>query len=372
MSQINANAILDANGGNTATINSMTPTADSLQGFRNRIINGDMRIDQRNAGASVTPTTDSVYTLDRWFIRNTGGSGRFSVVRSTTSAANFPNSVLLTNTTTSVPSGSEFYGLGQNIEGYNISDFAWGTANAQDITISFQVRSSLTGTYCVSVRNEAADRSFVSEFTINSADTFETKTVTIPGETSGSWASNQNAGILFLFCLGSASGREGTAGSWQTTNIVATSNQVDWINTSGATFYITGVQLEVGSVATPFERRPFGTELALCQRYFVKWGGETAFEQWGFGIAFNTTSVRAVATLPVQMRTQPSATGSLLRVQDGANGISINFGSVANGEYSSKMLTLNLNGASGLTQWRPYFCDFQGSTSGYLYANAEL
>ena len=244
--------------------------APNSVGFRNRIINGDMRIDQRNAGASVTPSADSTYTLDRWFIRNAGGSGRFSIIRSTTSAANFPNSVLLTVTTTATPGTNEFYGLGQNIEGYNISDLAWGTSNAKDITISFQVRSSLTGTYCVSIRNAAADRSFVVEFSIDSADTFETKTVTIPGETSGSWGATTNAEMLLLFCLGSSAGREGTAGSWQTTNIVGTSNQVDWINTSGATFYITGVQLEVGSVATPFERRPFGTELALCQRYFEK------------------------------------------------------------------------------------------------------
>jgi hypothetical protein len=242
----------------------------STFGFKNRIINGAMVIDQRNAGASVTPTADSTYTLDRWNIRNTGGAGRFSVVQSSTSAANFPTSVLLTVTTTATPGASEFYGFAQSVEGYNMADFGWGTANAQPVAVSFQVRSSLTGTYCVSLRNSAADRSYVAEFTINSANTFETKTITIPAITTGTWLSTNGQGILFLVCLGAGSSREGTAGSWQSSNIVATSNQVDWINTAGATFYITGVQLEKGSTATSFDYRPFTTELQLCQRYFEK------------------------------------------------------------------------------------------------------
>jgi hypothetical protein len=239
-------------------------------GFRNRIINGGMVIDQRNAGTSVIPTTDAIYTLDRWNVRNTGGAGRFSVVQSSTSAANFPTSVLLTVTTTATPGASEFYGFAQSVEGYNMADFGWGTANAQSVAVSFQVRSSLTGTYCLSLRNSTGARAFVSEFTINTANTFETKTITIQGDTSGTWQTTTSAGILFMICLGSGSTREGTAGSWQAVSIVGTSNQVDWINTSGATFYLTGVQLEKGSTATSFDYRPYGTELALCQRYFEK------------------------------------------------------------------------------------------------------
>jgi hypothetical protein len=279
-----------------------------FNGFKNRIINGGMDFDQRNAGASVTPTADSTYTLDRWKIRNGSGAGRFSVVQSSTSAANFPTSVLLTVTTTSAPSANEFYGLNQDIEGYNMADFGWGTANAQAVTVSFQVRSSLTGTYCVSLRSSGGTRSYVAEFTINSANTFETKTITIPGDTSGTWLSTNGVGIIFLVCLGSASGREGTAGSWQATNIVATSNQVDWINTSGATFYITGVQLEKGSTATSFDYRPYGTELALCQRYYYRvqaLGAGTKITEVGYAVSTTLAFMRN--PFPVRMRTSPSA-----------------------------------------------------------------
>jgi hypothetical protein len=285
---------INGTNGLTFNDNSTQTTAATGFGFKNRIINGAMVIDQRNAGASVTPTADGTYTLDRWKVRNGGGAGRFSVIQSSTSAANFPTSALLTVTTTSAPSGVEFYGLGQDIEGYNMADFGWGTANAQAVTLSFQVRSSLTGTYCISIRNSAADRCYVSEFTINSANTFETKTITIPAITTGTWLSTNGAGLLFLVCLGSGSSREGTAGSWQSSNIVATSNQVDWINTSGATFYITGVQLEKGSTATSFDYRPYGTELALCQRYYeyaARWvsgvgtvGGTTQYGQFFYKV----------------------------------------------------------------------------------------
>jgi hypothetical protein len=290
------------NGTNGLTFNdgSAQTTAATGFGFKNRIINGAMVIDQRNAGASVTPTADSTYTLDRWKIRNGGAAGRFSVIQSSTSAANFPTSVLLTVTTTSTPSGTEFYGLEQDVEAYNMADFGWGTANAQPVTVSFQVRSSLTGTYCVSLRNSAADRSYVAEFTINSANTFETKTITIPAITTGTWLSTNGAGILFMVCLGSGATREGTANSWQSSNIVATSNQVDWINTSSATFYITGVQLEKGSTATSFDYRPYGTELTLCQRYFCRLGSGA----WGF--IYNTTNADAGVQFPVTMRSTPT------------------------------------------------------------------
>ena len=320
----------------------------SSMGFKNRIINGAMVIDQRNAGASVTPTADNTYTLDRWKTRNGGGAGRFSVIQSSTSAANFPTSALLTVTTTSAPSGTEIYGFEQDIEGYNIADFGWGTANAQSVTVSFQVRSSLTGTYCVSLRNSAADRSYVAEFTINSANTFETKTITVPAITTGTWLSTNGAGLLFVVCLGSGSTREGTAGSWQSSNIVATSNQVDWINTSGATFYITGVQLEKGSTATSFDYRPYGTELALCQRYYEVIGGSFG------GNAYSTTYFMGASGFRATKRATPTIALLTTSPQLYQAGIGLKTATSASDGASTANVDgfyMALNGFSGLTQY---------------------
>jgi hypothetical protein len=332
-----------------ATTQSTTAPSTSTFGFKNRIINGGMVIDQRNAGASVTPTADITYTLDRWKIRNNGGAGRFSVIQSSTSASNFPTSVLLTVTTTSAPSGVEFYGLEQDVEGYNMADFGWGTANAQSVTVSFQVRSSLTGTYCVSLRNSAADRSYVAEFTINSANTFETKTITIPAITTGTWLSTSGQGILFIVCLGSGSTREGTASSWQSSNIVATSNQVDWINTSGATFYITGVQLEVGTQATTFDFRDYGRELILCQRYY---------ETFGRGIGGGTTSaVQFIGAInyKVAKRTSPTlATPSVVGIHEPSTAVYNQSSISITGQYTDNMSAqILLGNFSGMTAYRP-------------------
>jgi hypothetical protein len=369
MSSIAVNAITDANAGNTATINSVTPNVNNVLG-KNRIINGNMMIDQRNAGASVTPTTDQTYTIDRWMTRI--GVGRFSIVQSSTSAVNFPTSALLTVTTTSAPSSTEIYGLEYRVEGYNIADLNFGTANAQSITISFQVRSSLIGTYCVSLRNSGATRSYVAEFTINTANTFETKTVTIPGDTSGTWLTTNGQGFLFNVCLGTGSTRKGTAGSWQGSNIVATTNQVDWINTSGATFYITGVQLEAGSSATEFEHRPYGTELALCQRYYqqITYAGSTIY--YLIGTAYNATNIYSmnVYSLPVTMRSAPtfSTTGTFVLADGlGANppASTLTFSSMSMpNSFTAQVVS------SGLTTARTYY--LLSTTSSALKISAEL
>jgi hypothetical protein len=343
----------------------------SSMGFKNRIINGAMVIDQRNAGASVTPTADNTYTLDRWKTRNGGGAGRFSVIQSSTSAANFPTSVLLTVTTTSAPSGAELYGFEQDMEGYNMADFGWGTANAQAVTLSFQVRSSLTGTYCISIRNSAADRSYVAEFTINSANTFETKTITVPAITTGTWLSTNGAGLLFLVCLGSGSTREGTAGSWQSSNIVATSNQVDWINTSGATFYITGVQLEKGSTATSFDYRPYGTEEALCQRYFYKIVGNTS-PSAGIGSGFSTasTTARVYVKYPVNTRTAPTVSfGGTFFAYDGGLGTVTSLAINAGDQSCSLDLTCS---GGGLTAFRGNVPNLSSASTDFLQFSAEL
>ena len=347
--------------GTLPVANGGTGSATNATGFKNRIINGAMVIDQRNAGASVTPTSDSTYTLDRWVTRHAGGAGRFSVIQSATSAANFPTSTLLSVTVTSAPSGTELYGIQQIIEGYNIADFGWGTAYAQSVTVSFRVRSSLTGTYCVSMRNPTADRSYVAEFTINAANTFETKTVTIAGVTDGTWLSTNGAGLLFFICLGSGATREGTAGSWQSSNIVATSSQVDWINTASATFYLTGVQLEVGSTATSFEYRPYGTELALCQRYYENsyapgtavgasdisycdcvYADKTNSSQWGSYIVWKTPK-RAAPTATLYSAT--GASGNVRNLTTSAD-VSASFASQISPHTRGALLQVSVAGVN--------------------------
>ena len=308
MSTVKANAIIDASGGNTATINSMTPTADSLQGFRNRIINGDMGIDQRNAGASVTPANEA-YTLDRWSAY-TNGAGVYTVQQSSTAPAGFVNSLLCTVTTVdSSVSGSDYYMLQQRIEGLNVSDLGWGTANAKTVTISFWVRSSITGTYTVKLGNSASDRSYVATYTISSANVFEQKTITIAGDTSGTWLTTNGVGIEIRFAM--AIGSSFTTSSpnqWLAANVFgSTTASNNWIGTNGATFYITGVQLEVGSVATPFERIDYGRELMLCQRYYQKVLPAATSVNFASGFCSTTTSSRYVLHMITEMRAAPTA-----------------------------------------------------------------
>jgi len=313
MSTVKANAIIDASGGNTATINSMTPTADSLQGFRNRIINGDMRIDQRNAGASVTPTNGQ-YTLDRWSALNGGVSSKFSVQQnagSVTPPTGFSNYLGVTSLSAySISSSDRFY-ISHAIEGFNSADFAWGTANAKTITISFWVRSSLTGTFGGAVQNNNQNRSYPFTFTISSANTWEYETVTIAGDTTGTWVGSTNGtGLLLYFGLGVGSTVSGTAGAWAGSDFRSATGAVSVVGTNAATFYITGVQLEVGSVATPFERRDYGRELAMCQRYFVLCASATD-DPLGLATLVTTTNIEFAFFMPVTMRTSPTMTNTI-------------------------------------------------------------
>jgi len=237
-------------------------------GFKNRIINGGMTIDQRNAGASVSVNGNDIYTLDR-FKGWANGGGVFSVQQSSTAPANFTYSALLTVTTAdaSVAAGDN-YRWAQAIEGYNVADLAFGTANAKTITVSFWVRSNLTGTYGGSIYSATASRSYVYQYTISSANTWEQKTVTIPGDTSGSWNTTNGNGMVMYFDLGSGSTYQNATGVWVSGEKFSTSGNASWIGTLSNNLYITGVQLEVGSQATSFDFRDYGREFILCQRYY--------------------------------------------------------------------------------------------------------
>jgi hypothetical protein len=265
-------------------------------GFRNRIINPGMVIDQRNNGASVTitNTSDITYVLDRWFGFGTSAS-KFSVQRnagSVTPPTGFSNYFGVTSLSAYTVGSGDSFTMGQYIEGFNTADLGWGTANAQTITLSFWVRSSLTGTFGGALRNSDVNRGYPFAYTINAANTWEQKSIVIAGDTSGTWVGATNgAGIRLGFGLGVGSTFSGTAGAWAAGNLTSATGATSVVGTNGATFYITGVQLEAGSVATPFERRDYGRELMMAQRYFqfvnVGWvGSTTATVLYGNGGVF--------------------------------------------------------------------------------------
>ena len=308
MSTIAVNAITNAAGGNTATINGMTPTAQSLQGFRNRIINGDMRIDQRNAGASVTFNSAAlVFPVDR-FSGYEGTDGVMTGQQDSSAPPGFTNSVKVTTTTADGSLGAtQFAVFRHNIEGTNVSDLGWGTANAQAVTLSFWTRSSLTGTFGGAVMNSAQNRAYPFSYSISAADTWEQKTVTIPGDTTGSWLTTNGIGLQINFGLGVGSTYSGTSGAWSGTSAFAPTGAVSVVGTLNATWYITGVQLEAGSVATPFERRPYGTELALCQRYYYRMVSDVSFGRFGASYNGATTGGQAFVNFAVTMRSSPTA-----------------------------------------------------------------
>lgn len=249
--------------------NAVTLASLANSGYlRNRIINGAMQIDQRNAGAS--GTSANVYTVDRWFYNASQASkGTWQQNRSAvTPPAGFTNYLGFTSSSAYSVLAADYFGLYQSIEGLNIADLAWGTANAKTVTLSFQVYSSLTGTFGGSVANSGFSRSYPFSYTISSANTWTTVSIVVPGDTTGTWLTTNGIGITVNFSLGTGSTFSGAAGAWAGTNYLSVTGATSVVGTNGATFYITGVQLEVGTQATPFEWRPYPIELAMCQRYY--------------------------------------------------------------------------------------------------------
>jgi hypothetical protein len=269
-----------------------------IGGTRNKVINGAMVIDQRNAGAAVTPT-DGQYTLDRWRAGASAAS-KFSVQQSSAAPAGFGFSMLCTSLSAYSVTTNDNFEMMQFIEGFNAADLSWGTASARPASLSFWVRSSLTGTFGGALNNSAFNRSYPFTYTISAANTWEYKTVTIDGDTSGTWIGATNGiGAVVGFCLGAGSGRSGTAGAWASSEFYSATGAVSLVATNGATWQITGVQLEAGTVATPFEHRSFGQELALCERYYHANGTGSYVAQ---NTAYNTYM------FPQKMRTTPTLT----------------------------------------------------------------
>jgi len=276
--------------------------------WRNRIINGAMVIDQRNGGASVNVTSNT-YTLDRW---NGGGvnDGVLAFQQVSDAPTGFTNSLRITVSTADSSLGSTQYArVGQIIEGFNVSDFAAGTASAATITFSFWVKSSLTGTFGGYLSNGDETRVYVFQYTINAASTWEQKTVTIALPSSGTWATNNTAGMRAFFSLGAGSSNINTPNTWLTSYAQQASGNVNVINTLNATWQITGVQLERGTTATPFDYRDYGREQILCYRYFYRiQGASNSYVGPALYQGNGARQITVCATLPVTMRTPPSCT----------------------------------------------------------------
>jgi hypothetical protein len=322
--------------------------------MRNRIINGAMVIDQRNAGASVTVNNATAFfSVDRFYGQAQPTDGVFTLQQVADAPAGFTKSLKATVTTADASIGAtQYYNFSQSIEGFNMADFAWGTANASTVTLSFWVKSSVTGVFGGAITNASNNRSYPYTYTINSANTWEQKAVTLSGDQSGTWATDNTIGAKLFWSLGTGATYKGTAGSWAGTLYIGATGEVSPISTSGATFYITGVQLEAGTTATPFENRLYGTELVLCQRYYYQ-VNSTATQYATLGSAYARTTTIATAggiSLPVTMRAIPTLTATNTA---GAFGVSIGGSDFAGptvslaGQVSASAIAFTLTLGSG-------------------------
>ena len=356
---------------NSATASVVSLNGGQLAGMRNKIINGKMEITQR--GTSFVSPLNYTYTLDR-FLWNFVGSGAVTISQQTDAPASseFRNSlrVAVTSNDAAIAS-SDVYAVGHTVEGFNVSDLIGRT-----FMLSFWVRSTKTGTHCVALGNSAADRAYVSEYTVNAADTWEKKTITINGGliSAGGWNFTNGLGILLRFTLAAGASFQTTADAWQTGNFLATSSQVNCLDTIGNIFAITGVQLEVGSVATPFEHRTYGMELALCQRYYYRITQTDTSDL--FGPVYSVSTTTAILTVPINMRTAPSS----LDTTGVAADYSVTFGGTTTLCSAAPVLSaastnylgfVGFTVASGLTAAQAGSCKGQSGTQ-HIGFSAEL
>lgn len=341
----------------TGTINAL-----NTFGFENRIINGSMTIDQRNAGVAVTVNGTALFTLDRWIVED-GSSAILSVQQVVDAPAGFYYSLKANATTaTGTVSATQYDVITQQIEGYNVADLDFGNANAKTITVSFWVKASVIGQYSLTLTNDVATRINPQSYTINVANTWEQKSVTFTGDITGTWLKTNGRGLSVNFYTVLGSTYLGVAG-WNGSSIYGVTGQSNAFATIGNTFQITGVQLEVGSQATSFDFRDYGRELILCQRY-------TRYVNTGtFGFVANTTTV---GFFPTYMNMRASPTGSLtagsLVCDNGQNNItaaSPTFSSIVSEPDGARFFIAGFTGLTASTV-------FPLSTANRVLLSAEL
>ena len=363
MSTIKVNAIKNTstddggiaidNSGHVQIDGQQLPTTGALSN-RNLIINGAMSVAQRGTSFTVT----DAYTLDRYkFKENTAGA--VTVTQSSTAPDGFSYSLKVDVTTADTSMGSTDHGvLMYHVEGYNFAQANFGSSAAKKVTLSFWVRSNKTGTYGVALQNNAQNRARVKEYTISSADTWEHKTITLDGDTAGTWLTTNGTGGKITWGLaGGSTYATSDLSNWKSSNLFLTSNQVNLFDSTSNEWYLTGVQLEVGEKATPFEYRSYGDELAKCQRYFYKIGGDTVDTALGIGAVYSSTQINVHLDLPCAMRTKPSATttgsSNWLYVAQGATS-----------QTSSSSVTIGDAGDINLTTLRLFISSLSSLTAG--------
>ena len=343
-------------------------TTVGYTGFRNRIINGAMVIDQRNAGASGIAGS---YTVDRWaYFQSATSKGTWQQnAGSVTPPVGFTKYLGFTSSSSYSIAAGDIFMFRQFIEGFNTADLGWGTASAKTVTLSFQVYSSLTGTFGGSINNGDNTRSYPFSYTVSTANTWVPINITIAGATTGTWATDNTAGIQVIFGFGVGTTYSGTAGAWAGAAYYSATGATSVVGTNGATFYLTGVQLEKGSVATPFEFRNYSTELQYCQRYCCN-------VSVGFGVATSATAVQLSMQYPVTMRAGPSSVTAPQGTARVTDMIAADFTSSApapsvnNGDQNGTRITIN--GFSGMTSGRATMMLQSGASAAPIQFSAEL
>ena len=340
-------------------------------GRRNLIINGAMAFSQRNGTSVITLNSAGsvLYEFDRWS-RQVQQNGKLTLQQVTDAPSGFSYSIKATTASAITASGSDYYMISQRIEGFNSAYLAYGTSSARTTTLSFWVKSTLTGQWSGAIKNSASNRAYTFSYYINSPSTWEYKTVTIPGDTSGTWIGSTNGtGLRLMYDLGTArSDLHGTLNSWTATNSYASSTGVKLVQNASATWQITGVQLEVGKVATPFEHRSYGEELALCQRYFYKWESNAGYNFAAMGYSYSTTNINAILHFPVTMRAPPSLTVAGNWRACSATCVT---GTPAGASFNTNSSCVNFT-CSGISAGVPYMVGDNNDATASLSWSAEL
>ena len=336
---------------------------------RNLIINGDMRIDQRNSGSALTVDGTTKLSVDRFFVEE-GSDAILSAQQVSDAPDDFLTLLKITVSTADTSLGAtQLDVVGHRIEGQNIQHLNWGSSSAQTVTLSFYVKSSLTGTFGGSFWNNAFDRSHPFTYSISSANTWEYKTVTVEGPTSGTFLTTNGRGVSIAWSLGAGSTYSGTAGSWQSSGLVNATGSVSVVGTASATWQITGVQLELGTEATPFEHRSFGDELLRCKRYFERLLVDQNGSSFALGYGEGTSQIRTPFKYETK-RSSPSLAVSAAGNWEFVNGVESKTASAITGSALGKQFGLFFGTVSGATISRVYYV--RANAGEYIDLDSEL